>query len=357
VSDNSDWDDDDDVEAGSFPFDPNNFWNIFNRGLYTLRDLDPDAAISAMTEARDKALEAGELRAAFYMNHWILQTIIFKKQDYTSAYDLAVKTAAESNKPTYENMKERVCVFQDLVLVHQGIDPVGYNDLIDRSIVEMNSRITRPVNCMFCVSDLRCVQEIAVGNLDAAEEATQRFMSLCEDRGDRHHYGVSAQARMCEIAHLRGDWQRMLHHAQIGEQWERNSTSMVEYKPFFSAALALAHRRLGNEDEARRYYRIAANEAASSIADEVRHYFDLMCAYHESEGDLQEAAALRQRELENMKGKGQLYREVRVRLEEARYLKQLKQPYAETLARAESLLPRLKKPEVFAEKIAVLKIN
>jgi hypothetical protein len=44
-----------------------------------------------------------------------------------------------------------------------------------------------------------------------------------------------------------------------------------------------------------------------------------------------------------------------VRLEEARYLKQLKQPYAETLARAESLLPRLKKPDVFAEKVAALK--
>jgi hypothetical protein len=350
--DDEDWDDED--EEWDDATDAVSPWGLFNQGMH-LRERDLDASLAKMFEGRDKALASGEASAAFYMNHWILQTLITKKEDYNAAYDLAVQTAAESHLPAYENMQERICVFQDLILVYLGKDPLGHAELIEQAIQEMNSRITRPVNCKFCMQGLRCEFEIVKGDLNAAEAATYQYLAMSEQQNERYHYGVQAHARMCEVVYARRDWRQMIHFATVGDQWGRSNSSLAEHMVFFQACLALAHRRLGRESEAQTYYRLAVSRASTVAANMLKAYYDVLCDFHEMEGELQAAVNLRDRELDEIRGKGALYREARSRLERARLLKQLGQPIDQHLADAEQVIARLKKPAPLLEQAEQLR--
>jgi hypothetical protein len=316
----------------------------------TLKDIDPSAAVEGMTEASRMAQEAGDLTSVIYFDHWILQTLIFTLKDFSRAYDLAVKTALEARKPVYQHVMERVCVHEDLIFTYIGIDPVGHSKLIEDAIDYMNREINDASECRYCLLEARSTFELSCGRLDKARDAVQRYISSAES-GSPHHFGI-AHAKMCEYLYAAGEWEKLLHYAEAGR--EAISDSYPEYSAIVLAAQALALCKLSREGEAQTMYRLATSKAATIKGVMHRAYYDMLCDFQLSMGNLQAAIQLRERQINELTNKGQPYWEAITRLKIVRLLKQAGQNYTDEIERIRQLAAKLQKPEVILNQLETI---
>jgi len=340
-----DWGNDDDFRDiyGSSPSD--DYWDLFDHH-YDLRLSDPEAAVKGMMQARDMAEAAGDGRSMVFMSHWILQTLLWDLRELTRTYDLAVKSALEARKPQYQDMMEHICTQEDLISTYLGLDPVGYADMIEEAIEYMRTEITGPLQCRYCLQDLRCSFQTETNRLDQAEVSANEYLASTEDaREHRDHHRAAAYARLCDIAYRQGRWEDLLNYAQLGESHARRSRSLIYTVCYMLACQALAHRKLGNEKEAESYYRQATSRASRTKLVMPREYFDVLCLYHEAEGDLQAAWGIRERELEALRGKGQNFWEAHCRIERCRLLHHMGKSVEEEAAQARQLIQAFKAPE------------
>src|SRR5262249_48883125 len=139
-----------------------------------------------------------------------------------------------------------------------------------------------------------------------------------------------------------------------GEQILGRSADKAEYSAVVLAAQALALRKLGQDSEAATAYRLATAKASAIRGAMHRSYYDLLCDYHLAEGNLQAALALRERELSELVNKGQPYWEAICRLQYARLLKQLRQPFDYQLTPIRTLAAQLRQPEIILQQVDAL---
>lgn len=324
------------------------YWDDFNQS-YSLRTNNAPEAIRVMSLARDRAAMAGDAGAVLYMNHWILQTLIFRTQDFKTAYDLAVKAAIEARKPQYAHMQEHICSQQDLILTYLGIDPEGYADLIDDAIRFMAQEITSPIQCRFCLQELRCSFEVARGRLDDALTETHHYLAMSDGaRNHKQHHQAIAISSLCEVAYRKGDWSLLLKSAEQGDKLSANEPHIAQNHCFFVACQALAQRHLGAEAAAQVAYRRAVALRAN-MPNTVMYYgyYDTLCLYHQAGNDFAAALALRDQQLAEVVDKGQLFWEAKIRLERLRLLKALNQPLAADAALVRPIIQRLKRGDHF----------
>lgn len=329
-----------------------NYWNLYYEG-HRLDYTDPETAVFKMSEAREMAMEAGDSGAVLTMSHWILQNLIHRLHDYNRAYDLAVQTALEARKPEHQHRQEHICVQEDLINTYIGIDPIGYSELIENALTYMEGEITTRIQCRYCLLGARSSFEDACGNLERMKQAATRYMSESENYS--HHYS-SSFASMCYYYYQLGDWETMLSYAERGEELNTGH-DYADTAAELIAAQALALRKLGREREAVNAYRRATNKAASTVVRKDDPYYDMLVDYHLAAGELDAASKLRERHLENLCGKGQIYWEAYYRLDYARLLKQLDCPYDEQIEAVKAILPKLRKPEKIRQMLDELVAN
>src|SRR5688500_15038929 len=99
-------------------------WEIRQRAFEAGKD-DPDAMLKALGEARLLAQRLGEKWWVLYFDHWRLQALFNYKLDYTDVLELATRATLEARKPEYALFPQRVCLHEDLISAHMGIDPLG----------------------------------------------------------------------------------------------------------------------------------------------------------------------------------------------------------------------------------------
>jgi hypothetical protein len=322
------------------------YWDEFYQS-YDLRTSNAPEAVRIMMQARDRAALAGNNEAVLYMNHWILQTLINRVQDYKTAYDLSVKAAIEARKPQYAHMQEHICAQQDLILSYLGMDPEGHEALIDDAIRFMASEISgRPIQCRFCLQEIRCSFEVARGQIDEALAECNHYLSMADEPGNPHrrHHRTVALHSLCDAAYRKGDWTLLLNSASQGEILAANDSTFAQTNCFFAGCQALARLKLGEVDQAQQMYRRALSLAAALPGNTmVFGYYDVMCMYNEHIGDIDAALHLRDLQLAEVVNKSQLFWEARVRLERIRLLKALGQPIAEAAADTRPVIGQLKR--------------
>ncbi|MEO8609257.1 MAG: hypothetical protein ABI690_15305 [Chloroflexota bacterium] len=331
-----------------------NYWDEFWKS-YELRTNNAPESVRAMMLARERAALAGNAEAVLFMNHWILQTLIFHVEDLKTAYDLAVKTAIEARKPQYAHMQEHICTQQDLILTYLGMDPEGHEHLIDEAIKFMAQEITGPMQCRFCLQELRCSFEVARGKIDDAQAETNRYLSMADEAtssSHKRHHKTVAYASMCDVAYRQQDWTLLLNSALQGELLSAGEDQHVERHAYFVACQALAQRKLGAEDQANLAYRRATMQASEITGMTLpRGFYDTLCLYNEATGAWDAALKLRDRQLAEIADKGQPYWESRVRLERIRLLKALGQPIADDAAATRPVIGRLKRSDKFTAEL------
>lgn len=328
------------------------YWSIYQRGSM-LRKTDPDQALQGMIAGRDLAEAANDKQALIYMNHWILQLMIFEKRDYQGAYDLAVKTALEARKPEYQHRQERICTQQDLILTYEGIDLEGYEELIEDALKYMISQVTPEIQCRRCLQGLLCSTAIGLERTEKAIQYSREYLDVAENAGwHSHHHTINAYEHLCEAVSLQKDWHAMIKYALVALQLIGKDIYYNTSAASLHAAMAYAYQMLDQPKDAQLAYQKAVNMANHTKAELPTSYYNFMTAYHLGVGELEKALHIRERHIASMEGRGQIFWECLARIDRCRLLKKLGRDYAEELATVKTLIPKLKKPTVMEERLA-----
>lgn len=308
----------------------------------------PDQALILFARGRALAQQLGEPWWVLLCDHWRLQTLIYAKQDFDAALDLAARCAVEVRKPAYAQLPQRVCLHEDLILAYIGRDPMGHARLIDDALDYMGAEIAPQFECRYCLQELRATFELERGRPEQATEAALRLLAMSpEARRRPNHYRAVAYALLCRIACHQSDWEALLTWAREGEEASRSVNEQDKVAEFL-AWQALATRRLsGDKLAAQRSYRLATTYAGRLGATPHRGYFDALSAYHALDGQLERALQVRRQQLAAIAGKGQLTNECRCRVACCQIRAQLGEPLDVELAGAREAAAKLADPTPF----------
>ena len=294
------------------------------RNAMDFKESNPDQAVARLLEGRALAERLGESWWVLFFDHWRLQILLHFKGDYGAALDLAVRAALEARKPAYAELPQRVCLHEDLLYCHVGVDPWGNAAAIRDALAFMQAEAGPELECRYCVQVCQTDFDYACGRLDEAETAARRSLALVEGAPPttRAHYGMDAHSKLCAIAYHRRDWDELAEQAAWGERLNL-ITNRPRLRAEFVLWQAFLARLSGEEEQARRLYHRAVALIGRGDALPDRTYFDALCAYHERGGDLETALKTRERELEALAGKGISNRESHAQVERCRLLEQL----------------------------------
>ncbi len=319
---------------------------IYDQAVQTFKS-DPERALPLFQQASQLARQTGDYPAALKCDYWTTQIHLYDLRNYAFALELAVAAALESRKSMYSDVHLHFDIQVILICAYMAVDPEGYAELIEAALTLMMAEI--PPGKRYRLSMLWVETQFALarGQWEQADSATQVY--LAESEGDLHHVRLAgvlrahylfAQQRWSDLL----DCARRGQEALVGDRYDVWKVEMI-------AAEALACRKLGEEAAAQTAYRRATARAAASRRIPDSDYTDFLCAFHQMNGELEAAIALRQRQLQVMAGRGQHYWEVLARLALIRLLKQTRQPYDSQIEPARALIHRLRKPDALLKEL------
>ncbi len=331
-------------------FTPMSLGNDFHHLLEEaarLRDGDPQAALPVYQQAREVARKAGDHVMVLQVDYYIVQTHLYDLRDYGAAVELAVKAALESRKSLYDGQQIRFFTHDNLVCSYLYIDPIGYSEMIEQAFVIMDEEMPPLPDCVAGVQWDKAKFALACERWDQAGKETRLALALAENQP--HHFGNALVLR-AHYCFIRQEWHNLLNATLMGQMFLLGA----HYAPLLAELLAgqaLAQRQLGREAEALTAYRLATMRAGTTRRGLDAPYYDLLCAFHEAVGDADAGLRVRQGQLNDIAGKGQLYWEARAQVDFIRRLKQTGQPYASAIAPARTLIHKLRKPDALLRQL------
>jgi hypothetical protein len=320
---------------------------------YEFRQTDPDRMLAILHEGRHLAVAFREPWWVLFFDHWHLEALIYYKDDYREVIDLAVKATLELRKPTFEGYPLRFAIWCNLVAAYLCVDPRGHEDAIRAGIEYLRTQVPNEGGERYLLQARRHWFAYELGNYDEAEALALQELAMCDGDPDCYtaaHHEVDTFKALCWIAYRREDYETLNERARAGEEKARAIAYRYELAVFLLWR-ALCTRRAGREDEARRCFRQGVTGMARLGQPPGESYYDAACCYHELAGALAEAWRLRERELAETVGKGQLAYECQVRLKRCRLLMRLRRPVGDEARAARVAAGRLKAPGWYLERL------
>lgn len=312
-------------------------WQI-RRTAYSRMFTEPDTALQLFREGVKLAQVIQHPYWYSCMMHWQLQTLIYAKDAYNEAYELAIEATVEVRKPAYAPYQYRICIHEDLIAIYLGIDPAGYADLIQQAIDYMQEQITGDLQCRYCLQNRRTTFHKSLQQREEWREATQQYLAMSE--GYTYHH-VVAHLDLCLIDMVEERWQDLLDHVQYAIALCRDDDDHIQHRVTFLALQALALHKLDREQAAHTAYQQATTMQSRLGSTLSNAYCDALAAYHEHAGDLQAALRVRERELADIADKGQPFHECQTRLKLCELRQQLGLPLADDLERLRQVASKL----------------
>ncbi|MEO1166637.1 MAG: hypothetical protein AAFV98_22860 [Chloroflexota bacterium] len=283
------------------------------------RETDPDEAIRMLDEIRDLAIERGNDEWKLRAEHWRIQTYITSKKDFNKARQLVAEAAVAAREPHFQNYQEYTCLQNDLMLVYDGIDPVGYAPDIKEAIDLTISKTTPAVACHFCLNRDLIAYHLGVSDEAAARDQTAKFfdMTIHED-----HYHIQAYERLCYFARKDEAWRDLEALARAGADLA-NTDDQINHWIILRSYHTLALYHLDRVEEAERVHDTVEYRVSTLKMVQGHAYYTLKSAYQEAQGKLEDALNTVDAYLKTLDGTGRIYWECKIRLERIRLVKKL----------------------------------
>ncbi len=301
------------------------------------REIDPPEALRRYNEGRAEAERLRERWWVLFFDWLRLQVITGEMGDYLTGREVVTWAVEEARKPLYGRFPQRICLHEDLIRIHLGIDPLGYAGVIEDGIAYMTQVLPEISPCHECLQSLRTRLAIELGRWDEAR--AELLKSLNEDRSrhqmaprsERHWVSQKFSAEKSRAAELTQLCLVAWHTQEYDDlrAWvaEGESVARLVDQPAclaeFHVWQALLARRDGSEPTAQRLCHSAVLEAKRSTRLPAREYFDALCTFYEQGRDLRQACQARGHQLNLLRGKGQTFVEVHAHLERCRLLARL----------------------------------
>lgn len=308
---------------------------------------NPDAALAMLDEGLLLADSLSEPWWQIYYTYWRTEAYVFYIGDLNKGLDNAVRTAVEVRKPIYERFPALGRVYRVLLDSYVFRDPIGYEDKINETIHTMEHDIPLDLDTRCLLQARRAQMANILENYKDAEQKALVYLNMSEHSAFRmmHAYEI-----LCDLAYRREDYERALEYAfEMDEQSRlarKKSGTVVSYE-----VRATISRIQNNEDDARKFYRQKLAHEASLGTKRGSFSYDLMCRFHELGGESDKAWQLRERQLEEIVGKGFYHGEAWVRITRCRLLGRMGKSLEDELKSTYAAIENLLKPETFLKKI------
>lgn len=308
---------------------------------------NPDAALATLDEGMMLADSLSEPWWRIYYTYWRTEAFVFYIGDLNKGLDNAVRTAVEVRKPEYERFPAMGRVYRVLLDSYVFRDPIGYEDKINETIHTMEHDIPLDLDTRCLLQARRSQMANVLENYKDAELKALIYLEMCQHSAFRlmHAYEI-----LCELAYQRKDYMRALAYAiEMDEQSRKSrkkSGTVVSYE-----VRATIARIQQNEDNARKFYRQKLAHEAALGTKRGSFSYDLMCTFHELDGQSDKSWELRERQLSEVGGKGFFHSEVWIRLARCRLLGRMGEPLADELKATAAAIDNLLKPDLFVKKM------
>lgn len=329
---------------------PEQIYNLYSEAM-SYHSKEPARTVAMLAQARDLATQSQELWWAQFCEHWRLQIMLCDQRDYGNALDAAVHAAVETRKPFYAQFPQRICIQEDLISSYMGIDPEGYAEQAEQALDYMQREVSPDAECNHCINELRTEIALNLNRLDAAETSALTALQRAKQQGDRMHSAIAFRD-LCTIAYRRGDYHLISGYAQeaVTDAFAaRHNLSILSGLMW----QALGARKRGEEREASRAYRTVSARLNQTGAFPGDDFYEALTGFHEAAGQYEQALQSRLRELEQIRGKGQILAECKCRLDICRLYRLMgqKEQVEAQLQAVEAIAQGLKRPTSVLAKV------
>lgn len=338
---------DDYLEEAQQSGDPR-MWELYEVFIESqqMMETDPQQALLLNSQARALAEQLELPWWILTVDHWRLQILLNRVEDYKAALDLAVKTAVRGQRGECAGCPQRVCVQEDLISAYVGIDPAGYSYAIEKALDYMRREVSPEAECRLCIQDCATIYHYECGRHDAARESARVSLEMIDaepNQSTKQHHLMETNCTLARIAFAQKDWEQLRASAAVGEEIARSKQKSRRLATFLVWQGLLAQLD-GDPETAQRLVRQGTVLGSRGRALPETGYFDALTAYHEAAYDLARALKVRTRQLELIGGKGQLLNETRVRTDICRLKAGMGLPFEEDRAAAEAVARQLRDP-------------
>jgi hypothetical protein len=324
-----------------------------NHFAYQHRYTNPDQMLALLGEGRRLAEILDEPWWTLFSDYWCIEAILTYKGDYRHLVDRAVSLTLEARKPLHDRHPLRFNIHLILVRAYLGVDPCGHARAIQEALDYLQAHVPAEgsVKYLLLFAQQAFAQEL--GLWERAREVSFRTLTLLDSEPNAYtarHYRVWGHAELCPVLHRLAEWDLLREFAVSGEELARQHSDQYEVARLL-AWQALAARRQGDENVARRCLRLATATMNRLGIAPAPSYYTALCASHELGGQLTAAWQVRERQLQTLLNKGQFAAECQCRLERCRLLAQMGQPLQAELAAARQAAGSLRDPRAVLEQL------
>lgn len=319
----------------------------FRGEAFRLAEHDPAGMVQMYKQARDLAKRLNEPWWVFLYEVWLEIAYENHLRDLDNALKQALHCVNEARKPILREHPWREAAYNNLLGCYVLIDPVGYADAIRDCIAHLEQEIPQgPGEHRYMMMVQECLFWMALDNLDEAQKVIDKHLGLFDqDRAPNEWYAIFPLQYQCWIDARRGNWAKLRESAKLAESMATGHQSAQLDVAQARMWAALAARRLGEEADAARRFRLVLNMIQRLEKSPCPEHYDALAWYHESGGELDKALEVREQQLAKLAGQGRHGHECETHLKRCELLARLGRLTKTDVHKTRDATNALKNPE------------
>ncbi len=313
----------------------------------------PDEQLAAYEAARALAIQLGERWCELFYEHWVIEVMIFGKQQPRQALDRAVRAVFETSKPEFSAFPQRLDLQMNLASAYAVIDPIGYETELRALFAHIEAGCDqfcdgRVYYCQLWGYFLERIED------PGAVDAGYRYLEAAEESGD-DHYISDAFALLCaalvefDPTNARLQLRDLAATGEAGARREAHNRRIASFLMW----RALAARWDGQESEAKRFYRQAMTLQNRLPPPRASALFGAM-EFHLAGGDIEKALQICQAKIRILHAHKLTFFVADCRLKKCRLLHQLGRDISQDAKRLRRVAAKLRSKEHWEKRLGEL---
>jgi len=281
-------------------------------------ETNPEQSLQILYEAHDLAQQLQEPCWMLYYDGWIGECLNLYLINFKDGLEHAMKTVVEIRKPEYANCKMLCRGYRIVIESYIYSDPVGYADKIRELIAYTDKEIPIDYDTYCILKKRESELEFALGRIEPAIESAQAYLLRSSEQLVTFHMAY-AYEMLVHYAFLQGDTvtgQTLIKACEAMAR-ENKRRSLVAIAQAWRALFSLME---GQNEDAQSLYRLATSNMSQLGMAVSLSYYEAVSSYNEKIGDVDQALAIREQQLDAVSGRGGYYLESEVLLKKARLL-------------------------------------
>jgi hypothetical protein len=323
---------------------------IYRRGWNNVETRRLDEARAEFERGYKLAQQLDELWWECFFESWICSVVEGKKH-YTEALDLRMKLVIKMQRPELKEHPLQARIFYSLAQLYYMIDALGYEDEIYQALDMLEKDILLDRDTHHRMYHLRAAIACENEDWDTAYEHIMLYLNLVDGNGFRQRSGYAMKA---DIHFTRGEIAYAL------EAEHRRELAARRARMWMSAAEAVMWQGIftqysGDSVKAAALYQRGLLEFEGLSVECDSTFYLIAAEYQTVCGNLDEAFAMREQQLQLVQESGSVDQLFYCRLYRCYLLNQMQKPLGNEIIELERLANQHRKAAFFLKKVEAVK--